>query len=33
MSKEMYEYFLSQYPYGKHKDSWDTSNYHSEQEY
>lgn len=33
MDKEMYKYFIEKFPYEKYKDSWDSSNYYSEEEY
>lgn len=33
MSKEMYNYFIQKFPYEQYKDSWDTSNYYTEEEY
>lgn len=33
MSKEMYQYFIEKFPYEKYKDTWDTSNYYSDEEY
>ncbi|MEZ4778193.1 MAG: hypothetical protein R2786_02285 [Flavobacteriaceae bacterium] len=33
MSKSMYQYFISKFPLEKNKDSWNTKEYYSEEEY
>jgi len=33
MSKEMYMFFIKEYPYEDYKDSWDTENYYTEEDY
>lgn len=33
MNKKMWEHFLSLYPYEQYKDSWDMSNYYTDEEY